>query len=166
MSLLSHSRPDLCCLMNWAAQVTEAVSCKTTINEFNEWNKRAGGPSAPHLKFSSFSFDGLIIKIFADTYFANKNDLLSQLRHLTLLWDKNDCIHILEYSSRKYHRIVNSVIAAELFTVSDGFDKAYFLQKDLSRMICTKIPIHMYMTPDKFLTQSQQDHRKFKRDFS
>ena len=64
----------------------------------------------------------LSLLVFTDAFFANNNDLLSQIGFVIVLTDRNQSANILYWSSIKYKRVTRSVLASKLYALAYGFD--------------------------------------------
>lgn len=76
--------------------------------------------------------DSLYVVGYGDGAFAGNYDLSSQLGFTILLKDKHDNAALIHYGSWKYHRVVRSVIGAEIYAVSHCLDYISALRNDLS----------------------------------
>jgi hypothetical protein len=97
------------------------------------------------LWFIKLERDSLRLLIFIDISFANNRDLSSQIRYILVLADINGTTNILYWSSIKYKRVTQSVLASELYTIVYRFNigasiKATvkkILEIDLLLVLCT-----------------------------
>jgi len=79
LAWVAHSRPDLCCAINRAAQVTSTSFCNRHIQEFNKAVKYAKATKELGLSYSHLDKDSLHLRVYADASFASNDDLSSQL---------------------------------------------------------------------------------------
>jgi len=140
---LAHSRPDLCCAINRAAQVTASTFREEHIKELNEAIKHANATKTLSLMYAPLDKD------YADASFASNDDLSSQLGYIVLLCDGHSRCHVMTYSSRKSRRVVKSIMAGEVYVFADAFDAAFIIKHDLERIYDQLLPLVM-------LTDSKQ----------
>ena len=140
LAWVTHSRPDLCFAVNQAAQVTET---HFDINDVRSLNKaiQFGKKSQISLRFGMLHEKSLHIRVYADASFGTIGDFTSQIGFIISLCNKNNQSHILDYSSRKSKRVVRSILGADLYAFSDGFDAAYMIRHDLQVLFRRKIPL-------------------------
>eukprot|EP00170_Pyropia_yezoensis_P001479 contig_6504_g1483 len=146
---LSHTRPDLCCAINRAAQATPKSYCKRHIRELNKAIKLAKNTSDWALIYRTLRRGSLRLKVYADASFASNDDGSSQLGYLILLCDDRGACHVLSYSSKKSRRVVRSIMAGEVYAFANAFDEALVIKYDLERIYHKHIPLIM-------LTDSKQ----------
>jgi len=133
---VAHSRPDLCCAINRAAQVTSTTFFKRHIQEFNKAVKYAKATKELGLSYSHLDKDSLHLRVYADASFVSNDDLSSQLGYIALLCDDRDGCHVLAYASKNARRVVRSIMAGEVYAFADAFDAAFILKHDLERIYC------------------------------
>ena len=83
--------------------------------------------------------------VFTDAVFANNSDYISQIDFVICLTDGSNKANFIHWSSIKCKKVTRSVLAAELFVMTQGFDVASILksiieeifQIFLSMFICT-----------------------------
>ena len=146
---LAHGRPDLCCAINRAAQVTDVLFAERHLKEFNRAVKHAKATKDLCLRYTKLERESLHLRVYADASFASNDDLSSQLGYVVLLCDAEDRCHVLTYVSKKARRIVRSIMAGEVYAFADAFDAAYILKHDLERVYGQPLPLVM-------LTDSKQ----------
>eukprot|EP00171_Calliarthron_tuberculosum_P023132 IDg23132t1 len=131
---LSHSRLDLCCSINRAAQVTSTSFKLRHVKELNKAIRYAKSSIGVHLRYPELKESKMHLRTYADSSFATNDDGSSQLGYLILLCDlKNDC-HIISYSSRKSRRVVRSIMAGETYAFTDAFDQSYIIKRDVEKI--------------------------------
>lgn len=91
----------------------------------------------------------LHLRVYTDASFVTNDDMPSKLGYVILLCDADDNCHILAYSSRKYRRVVRSIMAVEFNAFSYGFNVPFMMRHDLEMIYRQKIAIMM-------LTDSKQ----------
>lgn len=84
LSWLANTPPELCCLINRAAQVTRETFSKEKIKEFNKAVKIANRRAVSGLTSSALESSSLRFNMYADAAFASNDDLLSQLGHIAI----------------------------------------------------------------------------------
>lgn len=146
---LAHSRPDLCCAINRAAQVSGSSVCTRHVQELNKATKYARTTGDLMLTYTPLDRATLHLRVYADASFASNDDLSSQLGYIVLLCDRMDRCHVLTYSSKKARRFVRSIMAGEVYAFADAFDAAYIIKHDLERIYRQRLPLVM-------LTDSKQ----------
>ena len=146
---LAHSRPDLCCAINRAAQVTASTFRKEHIKELNKAIKHANATKTLSLMYAPLDKETLHLLVYADASFASNDDLSSQLGYIVLLCDGHSRCHVMTYSSRKSRRVVKSIMAGEVYAFADAFDAAFIIKHDLERIYDQHLPLVM-------LTDSKQ----------
>jgi len=141
---LTHTRPDLCCGINLAAQVTEATYSVTAVRALNALMGRAQKGRDLALTYPPLDVDDLRVRAYADASYATNADGSSQVGFIILLCDSSGQAHILSYSSRKCRRVVHSIMAGEVYAFSAAFDEAFVIRYDLERLYRRRIPLNMF----------------------
>ena len=163
LAWLANTRPELCCLINRAAQVTEDTFKKDKITEFNKAVKIAKAKDVRGLTYGKLDVSTLRLKMYADAAFATNDDLSSQQGYIILLTDNSGRAHVLDYSSKKSKRVVRSIMGGEVYAFADGFDRSFVIRKDLEKMLNIKIPLHCYTDSKQLfdsITKGQQTTEK------
>ena len=150
LAWLTHTRPEICCAVNMAAQVTDKSFGEDGITELNRVVTHVQKHPDQPLKNMRFASESLRIKVYADSSFANNRDNSSQIGYIILLVDKFANCNILHYSSHKSRRVTRSVLGAELYAFADSFHVAYMLKHDLQSIMKRHIPLTM-LTDSKSL---------------
>ena len=148
LAWVTHTRPDIACYVNKAAQVTEKAFERGHIKAFNLCIKYLKKEPL-HLSFDPLNIETLQIRVYADAAFGTNLDCSSQLGFIIMLCDANNSAHIIDFSSKKSRRVVRSIMGGEIFALADGFDRAFMFRHDLERMYARKIPLYV-------LTDSKQ----------
>jgi len=138
---LGHTRPDLCCAINKAAQVSEATCEQRHVRALNAAVKAARARQGLGLQYPPLDTTSLRLRAYADASFATNDDHSSQLGFLILLADASGRAHVLSFSSRKSKRVVRSIMAGEVYALTAAFDEAYMLRYDLERLYDHHIPL-------------------------
>lgn len=139
-----HTRPDVACAVNCAAQVTESLFGRRHVDEINSAIRRIKGSPARGLLQRKLDPETLSIRVYADALFANNENLTTQLGYVLALCDGEGRCNLLHYSSHKSRRVVRSVMAGEVLAFADGFDYAFVLRHDLERIVGQRIPLRMF----------------------
>lgn len=80
------------------------------------------------LRFIQLNIATTCLTVFVDAGFATNNDLTSQLVYLIILINNDGNANIVHYGSIKLRSVTRSVLAAELFAITHGFDVASTLR--------------------------------------
>lgn len=130
---LVHTRPDISCAVFFAAQITERIhdtQCKQALNRTVKHLKTA----ELQLRLAKLDLDSVRLLVCIDASRTNMERNRSQLGYLILLADKLDQCAFLHYSSYKSTRVTRSSMAGETLAFVEGFDCAYLIKHDLSRI--------------------------------
>jgi hypothetical protein len=141
LAWITHTRPEICCAVNMAAQVTETKLCEKHIRDLNKVVIHVKKDPSNALKYRKLDLESLKIKVYADSSFANNEDLTSQLGYIIMLTDKTGKCNILHYSSHKSRRVTRSVLGGEVYAFADAFDQAFILRHDLQSIIKRKVQL-------------------------
>lgn len=150
LAWLTHTRPEICCTVNMAAQVTETKFSSDHIKAINRVVKHVKEHPTLPLKYQRLDKDSLKLKVYSDSSFANNDDHSSQLGYIVLLVDKTNKCNILHLSSHKSRRVTQSVLGGEVYAFADAFDIAYIMKHDLESITGKCIPLTM-LTDSKSL---------------
>lgn len=143
-SWMLHSRPDMACYANRAAQVTEKTYGPDKIRELNTGIRKVKETPMKGLSYGPMKNDELHLRVYADASFSTNDDLSSQLGFITLLSDNEGQCHILDYSSKKSKRVVRSIMGGEVCAFMDAFDSVFTLAADLELIYARKLHIYMF----------------------
>eukprot|EP00168_Porphyra_purpurea_P011369 TRINITY_DN2896_c0_g1_i1.p1 TRINITY_DN2896_c0_g1~~TRINITY_DN2896_c0_g1_i1.p1 ORF type:complete len:816 (+),score=159.39 TRINITY_DN2896_c0_g1_i1:2887-5334(+) len=149
LAWLTHTRPDLCCGANIAAQVTEDVYGPAAVKALIALIRRAQKGRDMVLTYRPLDRSTLRIHAYADASYANNMDGSLQLGYVILLCDGSRRAHVLSYASRKCRRVVHSIMAGEVYAFTAAFDEAYMLRFDLKVLYERRVHITL-------LTDSKQ----------
>jgi hypothetical protein len=141
----THTRPDVCCAVAQAAQVTVEVFDKEPEKYCADLNKvlKHLKSCEVYLRFPKLDVETLRLQVYSDASYANNRDLSSQLGYIVFLAEaKNNCQPLL-FSSHKSRRVTRSVLGSEL-ALADGFDVAYIFKHDIQRMAKRNVPITIF----------------------
>lgn len=92
------------------------------------------------------------IFVYSDSSFANKSHYSTKLGFIILLLDDSVYSNVLQFCSYKPKRFLRSVLGRETYAFADGFDQAYVIRHDLSKMLRKKLPLTI-LTDSKSLFQ-------------
>jgi len=106
---VGHTRPDLGCAINKAAQVSKATYEPRHVNALNKAIRAAQASPSLELHYPPLDRTTLQLRAYADASFATNDDQSSQLGFIILLVDGRGRAHVLSFSSRKSRRVVRSV---------------------------------------------------------
>jgi len=143
---MAHGRRNLCCSINRADQVTEALSLEKQVKEMNKAIKHAKSTKEMVLSLKPLERASLHLRVFADAPLHSSHDMSSQLGYTVLLCDAEDECLVLTYSSRQARRIVRSIMAGETYAFADAFDAAYIL-KHYQELVYNQL-LHLVMLTD------------------
>jgi len=141
---LAHTRPDLCCGINLAAQVTELKYGAAAVRSLNALMGRAQRGRDLALAYHPLDVKCLRVRAYADASYATNSDGSSQIGYLILLCDGSGRAHILSDASRKCRRVVHSIMAGEVYAFSAAFDEAFVIRYDLERIYRQRIPLNLF----------------------
>lgn len=144
LAWMVHSRSDLACAANKAAQVTENLFEKEHITKFNKAVRVAKTMRQEELAFKSLNQYTLHFHVYADASFSSNEDLSLQLGYIILLCDSTGRCHVLDFTNKKVKRVVRSVMACEHFSFTKIFDASVPLAVDLKNVLGKKVPSHMF----------------------
>eukprot|EP00170_Pyropia_yezoensis_P001807 contig_7709_g1811 len=106
---LAKTRPDLCCGLNQAAQVSEANFLPTDVRALNAVVGKAKSRRDLVLNYRRLDRASLRLHVYADASFATNKDQSSQIGYIILLCDASERTHVLAFTSRKSKRVVRSI---------------------------------------------------------
>lgn len=83
--------------------------------------------------------------ILSDATFANALDLKSQIGYITLIVEKLCCADIAHYTSRRFHRVWRSVIAAEIQALVHSVDIGMVITETLRELLLRIVKKEAYV---------------------
>jgi hypothetical protein len=101
------------------------------------WQKENCGRG---LRFVQLNPKQLRLITFTDAAFANNTDLSSQIGYIIVLADQDNA-NILHWSSTKCKRVTRSVLASELYAMSNAFDISSAIKCTLEKILRTSLPL-------------------------
>ncbi len=87
------------------------------------------------LRFVLLNRNQLKLMIFTDAAFANTFDLHSQIGYVICLTNNDVNVNLIHWSSTKCKRVTRSVLAAELYAMTNGFDVEAVIKSTIERML-------------------------------
>lgn len=105
LAWLVHTRPDLACAVNQAAQVTEKEFLEKDIINLNRVVFKAKRHSDCGILQHKISLDSLQLIVYCDAAFSSNKDHTSQLGYIIMLTDDSHKCNIIHYSSAKSRRV-------------------------------------------------------------
>ena len=119
--IVTMCQPEMAFKFAHAAQFQDPSEKQINLlNKGLEWQRKF----KKGLKFVRLDENSLKIVVFSDASFANNVDFSSQIGFVIVLTDKTGAANIIHWASAKARRVTRSVLAAELFAMSLGFDAA------------------------------------------
>lgn len=143
-SWMVHTRPDVACCANRAAQVSGKTFVKDHIRELNLRIKVLKNNPSFVLKYSAPDKYSLHVRAYVDASDGTNDDLPFQLCYLILLCDNDSNCHFLDYCNKKSRRVVRSIMAGEICSFMAAFDAAYMIEKDLQTLMGSAIPLFLF----------------------
>ena len=96
------------------------------------------------LVFPALDIDSIEVRVYADSSFANNPDHSSQLGYVVFVVDKHDKCALVAWCSKTSRRVTRSVLAAELFALSAGYDIGYTTRHTLSTLLQRTVTLRLY----------------------
>ena len=137
------SQPERAFGFSFAAQ----VSGKPTEEQVNFLNKQLTWQSEHPdrgLRYVPLDLATLRVVVFTDSSFANNADLSSQIGFVVLFADKYNNANIIHWASIKCRRMTRSVLAAELYAMSLGFDNAIVIKSTVQQILRRSVNLVTY----------------------
>ena len=101
------------------------------------WQKENCGRG---LRFVQLNPKQLRLITFTDAAFANNADLSSQIGYIIVLADQDNA-NILHWSSTKCKRVTRSVLASELYAMSNAFDISSAIKCTIEKILRISLPL-------------------------
>ena len=137
--LATVSQPEAAFDLSFAAQMTNPGQEETKLlNKRIQWQI---DNSARGLKFVKLDKNTLRLIVFTDSSFANNRDFTSQIGYIITLADHDNNVNILHWSSTKCKRVTRSVLASELYAMSNGFDMAACIKATVELILDLTVPL-------------------------
>lgn len=141
---LVHTRPDIACGVNKATQVTEAKFAARHIEQLNKIISHVHKHPARGLLQQKLDMATLHLRMYADSSFADNEDLSTQLGYIVLICDASNKCNVLHFSSHKSRRVVRSVMGGEAYAMANGMDFTLTLRHDLESMLGNSLAVKMF----------------------
>ena len=139
-------------ILVWIAKlshITKNMYEKDPTSTLKLWNSMQSAlkknPKLCGLKFVPIPPKTMEVLVCIDASFATNDDKTSQIGILALLRNSNTgTCNILHYQSHKSKRVCRSVLAAELFSMIEGYDLGYSIKDSLQRILSiVNIPLKL-----------------------
>lgn len=161
-SILGSSIYALTCQVLFCARITELYN-KDAWRDLNAIFKHLKKTADLQLKFPKLDQNSLRLLVFKDGSHKNRENSHSQLGLNILTSEKTENCEIIHYQSYKWRRVARLSMAGETLAFTDGFDCAYLIRHDLTRMVNRNIPLLMFTDSEKLfevLTRSRYTTEK------
>ena len=133
------TQPEASFDLSFAAQVTEPSKDDVQLlNKRLQWQIDNADRGLNMVKLDK---NTLRIIVFTDSSFANNRDYTSQIGYVIIVADGENNANIIHWSSTKCRRITRSVLASELYALSNGYDLAASLKSTIETILGTAIPL-------------------------
>jgi hypothetical protein len=128
--LATVSQPEASFALSYAAQVTEP-----NWNDAQFLNRCLQHQIATKgINFVQLDEMSLRLIVYTDSSFANNRDHSSQIGYIVVLSDKDGNANLIQWQSVKCRRVTRSVLAAELYALSLGFDVSATIRTTLNHL--------------------------------
>jgi len=141
--IASVSQPEHAFGFSYAAQVTGEPT-KEQISFLNKQLQQQIYQPERGLRFVPLDLATIRIAVFTDSSFANNPDMSTQIGFVTVITDKDNKANIVHWSSVKCKRITRSVLAAELYAMSMGFDSASVIKSTIQQILDRPVDLVIY----------------------
>jgi hypothetical protein len=137
--LATVTQPEAAFDLSFAAQTTGEVTLDqiNLLNKRIQWQKENCGRG---LRFVKLNPEHLRLITFTDAAFANNADLSSQIGYVIVLADQDNA-NILHWSSTKCKRVTRSVLASELYAMSNAFDISSAIKCTIEKILRISLPL-------------------------
>jgi hypothetical protein len=137
--LATVTQPEAAFDLSFAAQTTGEITQKQIdlLNKRIQWQKENCGRG---LRFVKLSQRHLRLITFTDAAFANNADLSSQIGYVIVLADQDNA-NIIHWSSTKCKRVTRSVLASELYAMSNALDIASAIKSTIEKILRISLPL-------------------------
>lgn len=135
-------RPDCSYAFSKLSQATEPD--EKDVKDLNNAIKACKDYHKSGLRFVPLDTSTIELSVFIDAGFATNKDLSSQLGYVIILMDGKRNSNIVHYGSIKSRRVTRSVLAAELFAMTHGFDVASTIRLTVNDVFGRVIPMKFY----------------------
>ncbi|KAI0993907.1 hypothetical protein K3495_g14277 [Podosphaera aphanis] len=136
--IASVSTPQAAFSLSIAAQSTNpGMIEKNSLNTCIE--KIKSGCFQP-INFVKLDLNTTRIVVFTDSSFANNKDHTSQIGYIVAFVDGNNRANIIHWSSTKCKRVTRSVLASELYALTNGLDIGVVVKSSVNKILSAKFP--------------------------
>ena len=137
--LATVSQPEASFDLSFAAQtVNPGKDDIKLLNKRIQWQIDNPKRGLDYVKLDKHS---LKLVVFTDSSFANNKDYTSQIGYVIVLMDKTNNANLIHWSSTKCKRVTRSVLAAELYAMSNGYDMAASVKTTIGHILDIKLPL-------------------------
>jgi hypothetical protein len=137
--LATVSQPEAAFDLSFAAQMINPGKEETKLlNKRIQWQIENSGRG---LKFVKLDKNTLKLIVFTDSSFANNRDYTSQIGYVVILADQDNNANILHWSSTKCRRVTRSVLASELYAMSNSVDMAASIKATIELILNLTLPL-------------------------
>ena len=141
----THTRPDISCCANRAAQVVAEASGNVkdeSVKLLNSAIKKTKSTPRHGLRYGRLHYGTLHLRVYTDASFGTNEDLTSQLGFVVLLCDAENNCH-MDVASKKCKRVVRLILGGGFYAFTEGFDCVYMIKHDLQHLYGMSIPLQM-----------------------
>ena len=139
------SQPERAFGYSFAAQITNSTITDKQIDFLNKQLSWQLNHPERGLRFVPLDLQTLRVAVFTDSSFANNHDMSSQIGYVVITVDKDNRANIIHWSSVKCKRVTRSVLAAELYAMSLGFDNAAVIKSTIQQILRRPIDLTIYI---------------------
>lgn len=139
----NNTRVDVTCAVNQLSQVIAGKATEADFKRLDSCLERLHNNDLV-LNFPALDIESLELRVYADSSFANNEDLSSQIGYVVFLCDKHDNCALVSWCSKKSRRVTRSVMAAELFALSAAYDIEYSIRHTLSTLLQRTVEMRLY----------------------
>ena len=137
--IASVCQPQASFDLSYAAQATNPDDNDIkALNKRLQWQKENLNRG---LRFVKLDRKSLKLIVFTDSSFANNRDLSSQIGYVIVLADSENRANVIHWSSVKCKRITRSVLASELYGMTNGFDIGASLKATIDKILQIDVPL-------------------------
>lgn len=83
--------------------------------------------------------------VLSDASFAFAPNLKSQIGYVMLMADNSRCANTVHYALGRYHRLLRSVMAAEVHSLVHALDMGMVVKKTLSELLHLNVEMETYV---------------------
>lgn len=135
LTWIIHSRLEAACISNKFAQVTEEHFRKKHVADFIRVIREAKEQPEKELTYQQVKEETLHVLVYFDASFVSNEGMSQQMGYMILLCDDADRCHVFEFASKKFIRIIRSVMVGELYAFVERFDVSMPIATGLGKML-------------------------------